>query len=44
MKLEDIRGLNIILNDGWHFDKLDGIRKLVRKLPYFAIQFAGCET
>ena len=36
MKIEDIRGLNRNLNDGWYFRKLLGIRKLVRKLPHFA--------
>ena len=36
MKMEEIRGLNLDLNDGWHFRKFLGIRKLIRKLPHFA--------
>ena len=48
MKMEKIRGLNMNLNDSWHFHKLHGIRKLVRKLPHFstwfASWFAGCEN
>ena len=35
MKMEEIRGLNMDLNDGWHFRKFSGIRKLIRKLPHF---------
>ena len=31
-----IRVLNMDLNDGWHFRKFLGIRKLIRKLPHFA--------
>ena len=36
MKMEEIRGLNMDLNDGWHFCKFLGIHKLIRKLPHFA--------
>ena len=36
-EMEEIRGLNMDLNDGWHFHKFPGIRKLIRKLPHFAI-------
>ena len=32
MKMEEIRGLNMDLNDGWHFRKFLGIHKL----PHFA--------
>ena len=36
MKMEEIRGLNMDLNDGWNFRKFPRIRKLIRKLPHFA--------
>ena len=36
MTMEEIRGLNMDLNDGWHFRKFPGIHKLIRKLPHFA--------
>ena len=36
MKMEEIRGLNMDLNYGWHFHKFLGTRKLIRKLPHFA--------
>ena len=36
MKMEEIMGLNMDLNDGWHFCKFPGIRKLIHKLPHFA--------
>ena len=32
MKIEEIRGLNMDLNNGWHFRMFPGIRKL----PHFA--------
>ena len=32
MKMEEIRGLNMDLNDGWHFRKFPGIRKLIPRL------------
>ena len=35
MKMEEIRGLNMDLNDGWHFHKFPRIRKLIHKLPHF---------
>ena len=41
MKMEEIKGLNMDLNDGWHFRKFPGICKLIRKLPHFTILFAS---
>ena len=35
-EMEEIRGLNMDLNDGWHFHKFLGICNLICKLPHFA--------
>ena len=41
MKMEEIRGLHMDLNDGWHFRKFPRICKLIHKLPHFATWFAS---
>ena len=55
MKMEEIRVLNMDLNDNWHFFKFLGIRKLIPRLRKWKMNlqngtrvpggaFAGCEN